>query len=451
MAEGESSDDLQTLIRPDDLEGIQEENESNPPSMTALLQPSAPSWMLPLQCAALVTVTTSLVVTLPPYLEAVNISGDAYSALIFISVFSTIPIVLYVQLRYSYFCQFVRLGPPNPACVLKCGMFYGLSGLMIFYSLDRKRVVCHAQEPLMGLIVMYMIIIYFFYKGPELISGKMFCLCGVLCGIFLAMDFQLNNVYLCRGVTRMEASDDGGDWTGQTHALWTIVYTAALFLFTWTWLMLEKEIMTKRCGSGGLSLVATVSGGLPAPGSDSESLIVGSSHTGQGTIPAKWGIYMVWFTLASLTTIVLMFWTDFFPALGKGTSSSFVNLTSSGLACHFRWDSSDCGPTAMYGWIFTILHIAFLLLLGQVVSSSGSMIYALSVSSVSLPLTALWWSLFRMGGSLGIEWHPQVTGELIFSLLGLPLMVFCLAFWAHLDKQDKLRSNNFQLCSSTNS
>ena len=74
--------------------------------------------------------------------------------------------MLCVQVRYSYFCQVGRLGPPSPARVVRLGAIHGLATLMTVYALDRRRVVCHAQEPLMGLVVMYMIIIYFFYRGP---------------------------------------------------------------------------------------------------------------------------------------------------------------------------------------------------------------------------------------------------------------------------------------------
>lgn len=74
----------------------------------------------------------------------------------------------------------------------------------------------------------------------------MFSLCGVLGGLFLAMDFQLNNMYLCHGKTRLSPDDDGGSWSAQAHALWTIVYAAALFLFTLSWLLLEREVLTKK-------------------------------------------------------------------------------------------------------------------------------------------------------------------------------------------------------------
>ncbi|XP_045609015.1 uncharacterized protein [Procambarus clarkii] len=450
MAEGEGADDLQTLIRADDLECITEELGvvHNPPS---LLQEVPPVWHLPLQCTALVVITAALVILLPVYLESVNVAGDAYSALIFISIFTALPIVLFVQLHYSYFCQISRLGPTSPSVILKTGMFHGMAVLMIVYALDRKRVVCHAQEPLMGLLVMYMIIIYFFYKGPELSSPKMFSLCGVLGGLFLAMDFQLNNLYLCHGHTRLGPEDDGGSWSSQAHALWTIVYAAALFLFTLSWLLLEKEVLTKKPGTGGLSLVSTVSGGMAAPGSDAEALITSRSGGVIVTLPlqnssnAKWGIHLVWFTLASLATIMMLFWTDFFTALGKaGSPQEFVKLTSGGLHCHFHW-GGECGSTALYGWLMAVLHVAFLVLVGRVLAASHSMIFTLATTAVALPVQALWWALFTIGGPLGMLWHPQVTGELIFSLMGLPIMIACLAFWSHIDRRDKLRSNNFPL------
>ena len=74
----------------------------------------------------------------------------------------------------------------------------------------------------------------------------MFSLCGVLGGVFLAMDFQLNNRYLCHGITRYRPEDDGGNWTPQAHTLWTIVYAVAIFFFTLPWLLLEKEMFSKK-------------------------------------------------------------------------------------------------------------------------------------------------------------------------------------------------------------
>lgn len=85
-----------------------------------------------------------------------------------------------------------------------------------------------------------------------------------------------------------------------------------------------------------------------------------------------------------------------------------MKLTSGGLRCHFHW-GGECGPTALYGWLFVALHLAFLVLLGRVLAASHSIIYALSVTSVALPVQALWWSMFRIGGPLGMEWYPQVS------------------------------------------
>ncbi|XP_076059777.1 uncharacterized protein LOC143036384 isoform X2 [Oratosquilla oratoria] len=450
MEENETSEDLQTLIRPEELEGIEEEEEQRHSQAPTLLHDNLTKTQTVMQCVGLVMVTTAMVVTLPVYLQAVNKSGDAYSALIFVSVFTALPITIYVQIRYSYFCQFLRLGPVSPCQVLKTGMFYGLSGVMIIYSLDRKRVLCHAQEPLMGLVVMYMIIIYFFYKGKELSPRKMLCLCGVLGGLLLAMDFQLNDIYMCHGNKRMSPADDGGNWSFEAHALWTIVYTVAIFLYTLSLLLLEKEVILKKPGSRSVTAVSTVSGGLTS--NDAESLI-GSrlSSTAPTSLTAiKWGMHLVWFCLAALATVGMLFWTDFFTALGKaGSPKDFVQLTSTGLGCHFQGFNEACSVTVLYGWIFLLSHIAFLVLVGCVLLQSRSMVYTLALASLSLPFSALWWAVFRIGGPYGMEWYPQVTGELVFSLLGMPVMVVCLMYWQHLDQEEKQRTNHLPMSATT--
>lgn len=82
----------------------------------------------------------------------------------------------------------------------------------------------------------------------------MFSLCGVLSGLFLAVDFQLNNKYRCRGAERgSEGVMEGYEWGMEAHSLWTIVYAVALFLFTLAWLLLEREVLSKKVrgeGSG---------------------------------------------------------------------------------------------------------------------------------------------------------------------------------------------------------
>ena len=57
---------------------------------------------------------------------------------------------------------------------LQCGVWHGVACVSVVHALDRKRVLCHAQEPLMGLIVLYMILLYCFYRGPgkEVLSAN---------------------------------------------------------------------------------------------------------------------------------------------------------------------------------------------------------------------------------------------------------------------------------------
>ena len=69
MAEGETSEDLQTLIRADDLEGITEETVVLTAAPPSLLHDQLPAWHTPVHCTLLIIVTTALVIILPVYLE----------------------------------------------------------------------------------------------------------------------------------------------------------------------------------------------------------------------------------------------------------------------------------------------------------------------------------------------------------------------------------------------
>lgn len=44
-------------------------------------------------------------------------------------------------------------------------------------------------------------------------------------------------------------------------------------------------------------------------------------------------------------------------------------------------------------------------------AATQSMVFTLATTSLALPIQAIWWSLFTMGGTLGIVWQPQVSGK----------------------------------------
>jgi hypothetical protein len=97
-------------------------------------------------------------------------------------------------------------------------------------------------------------------------SGKLLCPCGVLAGLFTAMDFQLNDEYVCRGVVRQSPATDGEDWSDQEHVLWTVIYAVALLIVAIVWIQLELLLLpdnTVCCSSlryftGGLYLFSKI-------------------------------------------------------------------------------------------------------------------------------------------------------------------------------------------------
>nr|CAD7575419.1 unnamed protein product [Timema californicum] len=166
----------------------------------------------------------------------------------------------------------------------------------------------------------------------------------------------------------------------------------------------------------------------------------------------------LWTHIISFLLVVSLCWTDMLPVIGKGSSASnFWNLTRSGLLCHFGYDShllnpsnsSDillridsaeaCHQIVLFAWPFAISYLVFVLSSTQFLILSESSVFTVAMMTTALPLSGIWWSLFRMVGlsaqSNGelIEWSPMVTGELICSVLGLPIVLvgLILLFKAH--------------------
>ncbi|KAF2358146.1 hypothetical protein FHG87_011091 [Trinorchestia longiramus] len=479
---------------------------------------------------------TALVVSLPVYLKAVNVAGTAYVAVLF--VWSVVVLVVTLCLCIKYFSSLHLLWNNNLVrTVARYGVWHGVACVAAVYALDRKRVLCHLQEPLMALTVLYMMLLHCFYHGAVVSSGKLVCQCGVLAGLFLALDFQLNDEYLCRGVVRQSPATDGGTWTEEQHVLWAVVYAFALLLFSFVWVQLELLLMpditadallsrnvgvSSVCGelalyggptsstrlqeaprraslphtssrsvlphtSSGLvlshplndsALPGTSAGPFPPGGGGSscvpesnmntsvsntslEQLLPSSQGRRQcctgvfcdlptcksaahvmpscsahavGLTPSNLDLVLLWFLLSTCLSVVALFWTDLFTALGKsGSGGQFVNLTLGGLKCHFSSDLNSCGPTALYGWLCVLCLLLLLGCVRYLCLLVHSLIFPLSVASLALPFSCLFWALCSEGGPYGIIWTPKVTGELVFAGAGTPVMVASLVWWLRIN------------------
>lgn len=108
-----------------------------------------------------------LMVLLPMCLESINLASDAYTMILITNVL-TVLFALAILLVLKNVCSHYKSLkvfkiPVNWLRVLEVGILYGLSGFLVVYALDRKRVVCHIQDPVKGLVLIFSLLYYFFF------------------------------------------------------------------------------------------------------------------------------------------------------------------------------------------------------------------------------------------------------------------------------------------------
>jgi hypothetical protein len=122
--------------------------------------------------------STALMILLPLYLEVVDFHGDAYTAIIFTC--SAAALVLFVVS-----CTAGRLGngirsnlmPPFAfPLVLRIGVIYGISCFSVIYSLERKKVICHLQDPIKGIVLIFSLVYYFFFCRKSMYDVQFLCI-----------------------------------------------------------------------------------------------------------------------------------------------------------------------------------------------------------------------------------------------------------------------------------
>ncbi|XP_044751809.1 uncharacterized protein LOC123311783 [Coccinella septempunctata] len=174
-----------------------------------------------------------------------------------------------------------------------------------------------------------------------------------------------------------------------------------------------------------------------------------STNEGNGKISA---VHVSLFLhISGWVMIVFMFWTDLVPSIGKeSTFIGLFNSTKQGIICHFTpqlfqsQEFNDCGNIFPFSWLFLGSYILFSIMSIKFLIISQSAVYTIAVMSSSLPLVGIWWSLFKLiplqnGGSV-ILWSPSLSGELICSLLGLPIVLIGLFLFYKSHFRDNLWS-----------
>lgn len=121
----------------------------------------------------LIFTSTFLLIALPLYSNAVNSKGDSYTLLFFTSTV-TVLILFACKMVVKYYLkndtsisstENSNYRNPNNCLdyIFKIGISLGIAAIFIIYSTDQKRVMCHLQDPIKGIILVFALIFYFFF------------------------------------------------------------------------------------------------------------------------------------------------------------------------------------------------------------------------------------------------------------------------------------------------
>ncbi|KAJ8981709.1 hypothetical protein NQ317_003774, partial [Molorchus minor] len=364
--------------------------------------------------------TTVMLILLPLYLDAINVRGNAYSMIL---TNTSISMLLFIiTMLIAKICT----APLKFTRLITLSVVYFICAFMIVYALDRKRVLCHLQDPIKGIVLVFSLLYYFFFCRKLMGLQRIFSATTI---ILLIMVYVMN---LDVEVTEREKlSDDVGPWNWQTHAIWTTVYIAGLALFAAYFTLLDRYILSNNemevhnitIPSTFLSTVSQ-SVSFPNTNSATPAQLIGNIHNDTSHLTKKHSVVhlAMWIHIIGVVFTILLFWTNFIPSIGKGSNmAEFWNYTISGLACHFQKPvppnfENSCGNVFP---IFLDIHV----LLHSVCGDSA--VYTIASMSTALPLVEIWWSLFHAAPHTNV-WSPSVTGELICALLGLPIILIGL-------------------------
>ena len=393
---------------------------------------------------------TFLVITYPLYLESVSTVSNAYTGLLFTALTSTcaLGIICFIVGRVSpppaLIPNSMRVRIPRCA-LLKISLVYALSGILVTLSLDQDRVLCHLQDPIKGIALVFSLVYYFFFCRKMMSLQRIFSSTTIIVGLFISVDYGLCDEFRCRGrEVSAHAALARGTWG--VRAVWTFVYVGALAAFAMFFTLLEGHYTTEQQNMCQImanqqnSFLYTVSRlvssrDIRRRGSDEEGGRLLHVTDPDPTIKPKHipkpPILETLFYIHAIAffAILTMCWIDTLPGIGRGLSpADLYNTVEHGLTCHFK-NTESCSNIGPHGWTFLAAYVIFSISVLSFLSMCESAVFTVAAATVSLPLSGIWWSIYKMdvgvhGGS--IAWSPGVTGELICALLGLPVVLLGL-------------------------
>ncbi|CAK9818702.1 hypothetical protein ANTQUA_LOCUS9907 [Anthophora quadrimaculata] len=392
---------------------------------------------------------TFLIITYPLYLGSVSNVSNAYTGLLFATLSSTIILGLICFVAG-------RISPPPPLIpnsmrikiprcdLLKISSIYALSGIVITLCLDRDRVPCHLQDPIKGITLVFSLVYYFFFCRKMMSLQRIFTTTTIIGGLFFTVDYGLCDEFRCRGrEVAGHTTSSRASWG--IKAIWTFVYVGALAAFAMFFTLLEGYYITEQqnmcqiVASQQNSFLYTVSrlvssrdirrrgseeeGGRLLHVTDPDPTIKPKHIPKPPVLETLFYIHLI-----VLFAVLSMCWIDTVPGIGRGLSPvELYRTVEHGLTCHFK-NIDNCSNISTHGWIFLISYIVFTISILNFLSMSESAVFTVAATTASLPLSGIWWSIYKMDihGEY-IIWSPEVTGELICAVCGLPVVLGGLA------------------------
>ncbi|XP_076300500.1 uncharacterized protein LOC143218859 [Lasioglossum baleicum] len=398
---------------------------------------------------AVVVSITFLIITYPLYLESVSAASNAYTGLLFTALSSTciLGMVWFIAGRVSpppaLIPNSMKIRIPRCA-LLKISFVYALSGILITLCLDESRVLCHLQDPIKGITLVFSLVYYFFFCRKMMSLQRIFSSTTIIVGLFISVDYGLCDEFRCRGrEVSAHTASLRGSWG--VRAIWTFVYVGSLAAFAMFFTLLEGHYTTEQqnmcqIASQQNSFLYTVSRlvssrDIRRRGSEEEGgrllhvtdpdPTVKPKHIPKPPILET----LFYIHLIAFFAILSMCWLDTLPGIGRGLSPvELYRAMEHGITCHFR-NPESCASIASHGWTFLIAYTVFTISALNFLSMNESAVFTVATATVSLPLSGIWWSIYKMqvGADGGfIVWSPGVTGELICALLGLPVVLLGL-------------------------
>lgn len=111
--------------------------------------------------------TTFMLILLPLYLESINVKGNAYSMLLTNTLLSTMLLIISMIIAKCFCEKYKNFKlynfPLKLSKLVQLSGVYFMCAFFVIYALDRKRVVCHLQDPMKGIVLVFSLLYYFFF------------------------------------------------------------------------------------------------------------------------------------------------------------------------------------------------------------------------------------------------------------------------------------------------